>query len=150
MLNHSCPAETSGDSASSVRSTFQTIHGCRPNSAVHQPDSVASWVSPMETTSTHSSQRAFQILRFHHHIRLATTPMRMNTIPRLIIRWYTWNTRLTSGQSSRGNCSSPSTWVDVLLPTSRLSRHGTWMPLVVSVLGLVQPMIVIGTQSPVG
>ena len=52
-----------GETAFCVLSKSQTIQGWRPNSAVHQPASVASSVKKIVVTSVHKTQRVVKIRR---------------------------------------------------------------------------------------
>ena len=111
--NATCENVTFGDWAPLVVSSCQTIQGCRPNSAVHQPERVANCVSTMLPTRTLSIHRFCQSFRFQIQSPHATAPMRMNSIPRSIIRWYTWNTRAAGAHWSFGNASRPVTVASV-------------------------------------
>ncbi len=136
-----------GETASSVRRTFHTIHGCRPTSAVHHPAIVATSVRNTVDTKTHKSQRGMRSPLRRCQTNQPTTPIRGNRNPRSIIRWYAWKATFTGAQSFVGNVSMPGTVASKLPYDRKLSKHGTPMAYVFSEPSSTQPIRYRGAQD---
>ena len=103
------PVRSVGDTASEVRRTFQTTHGCRPISAVHHPAIVATSARNTVATNTHRTARGIWVSRRFLQYSHPTTPINGNRKPRSIIAWYAWNVGCSGAHTSLGNCVNPGT-----------------------------------------
>ncbi len=119
MVTAEATTPVDADTAPTVRTCCQTIHGWRPTSVVTQPASMATMAAPPAATAAHQNTRCSGgARRLHHdHANHAASTRSADPMPTMI--WNDQCTTLTGGRSAASTASNPGTSAF----TSRAARN---------------------------